>query len=189
LKQKRSMRDVVRETADVLSKVGVDYVIVGGVAVSAWGNIRTTVDLDIIMSIRKEDAARLADAFTKSDFSINERDILAALREKSHFTIFDNHSQYRIDSKGAYGDRELETIRTRKTIQLGTVQCFIASPENTIANKLLFGSEQDILDAEGIYARQKKTLDIDALRRACRKLGVMRELANLEKRVKKSIGE
>lgn len=131
-----------------------EYVIVGGVAVAGWGNIRTTRDVDVIIALEADDVKKVVKAFGKRGFSIRENDVLHALREKGHFTIFDERSEYHIDAKGVYGENERRTLRTRRKVRMGGVDAYIASPEDIIANKLRFGSEQDLKDAEGILIRQ-----------------------------------
>ncbi len=64
-----------------------DYVIVGGIAVAAWGNIRTTRDVDIILFITDKDADELEEALKREKFSIQAGDIRDALKERSHFTM------------------------------------------------------------------------------------------------------
>jgi len=49
--------------------------------------------------------------------------------------------------------------------------------------KLLYGSEQDVLDAESVYARQKSTLNMRRLAAEARILGVFEEWGTLRKRV------
>jgi hypothetical protein len=184
LKGKRVLRGVVKATSQALNRLGLDYVLVGGVAVSGWGVVRTTEDVDVIVDLKEKDADRFAHEFAESGFRVTVTDISAALRERSHFTIFDNHSTYRIDAKGAYEESARETLASKRPILVEGVKTYLASPEDTIANKLLYGSEQDLRDAEGILARQSGKLDLDRLRNLCRKLGVLGELSNLEKRVK-----
>jgi len=183
LHRKRTIEDVAKETARILKEINIEYAIVGGIAVSSWGNVRTTVDIDLVISLGDEDVERFVGAFKGRGFSVSEEDVRSALKEKTHFTIFDEYSPYHIDAKGAYQDRELDTLKTKRSVHLDDVQCFVASPEDVIANKLLFGSEQDIRDAEGVYVRQMGKLNMNALRNLCRKLGVLGQLSRLQKRM------
>ena len=180
----RSLEEVTKETAKALKELDIEYVIVGGVAVAGWGNIRTTRDVDVILSLKAEDVKKIVQAFRNRGFFVNEKDVLDALKEKSHFTIFDERSEYHIDVKGAYGENERRTLRTKKRVGIGGVDAYIASPEDIIANKLRFGSEQDLKDAEGIYIRQLGKLDLRYLEEISGKMGVQEELVELRKRVK-----
>jgi hypothetical protein len=139
------------------------------------------------MNIKEEDAAGLAGELNKRGFSVSREDIIMALKEKSHFTAYDDSSRTRLDGKGAYGSRELESLRTRRKITIDETEYYVACPEDMIANKLLSGSEQDISDAEGIYARQTQNLDMDFLKNTAKKLGVSKELDKLERRVRRRV--
>jgi hypothetical protein len=125
----------------------------------------------------------------KRDFSANKDDIKTALKEKSHFTIFDERSEYHIDAKGVYGKKERQSLLSKKAIQLEGVRVCVASPEDIIANKLLFGSEQDIKDAEGIYVRQKGKLDMKYLEERCEDIGVYDEFVEMKERIEKYLKE
>ena len=179
----RTLEEVVKEVARILEELDIDYVIVGGIAVAAWGNIRTTRDVDVIMALERGKVEKLVRAFKRRGFSVNRSDILNSLKEKSHFTIFDERSEYHIDAKGVYGERESRSLKTRKKIEIDGTAVYIASAEDTLANKLFFGSEQDLRDAEGIYIRQLGKLNMKYLERICREMGIKKELAQLKKRV------
>jgi hypothetical protein len=186
---RRSIEEVVKEVASALKALGVEYVIVGGIAATSWGNIRTTLDVDVVMNIKEKDAESLSSELQKRGFRVSKEEIIGALKDRSHFTALDDRSLIRLDGKGAYGSRELESLRTRRKIILGETEYYIASPEDMIANKLLSGSEQDIRDAEGIYVRQMDHLDEVFLRKTAKKLGVSEKLEKLERRVGRRIAD
>ena len=48
-----------------LSEHGVDYVVIGGVAVQAYGHVRTTIDLDVIVAWTETNTRRLAGALSE----------------------------------------------------------------------------------------------------------------------------
>jgi len=179
----RSLEEVVKEISKILNKTKIEYVIVGAVAVCSWGNIRTTRDVDMILRINADSIEKLVKMCKEKDFSLSKADVDDALKEKTYFTIFDNLSDYHIDATGVYNENNLQTIKNRKKIKINNVTCYIASAEDTIASKLLFGSEQDIKDAEGIYARRSGKLKMDYLESRCKNLGVYNEFLKMKKRV------
>jgi hypothetical protein len=69
---------------------------------------------------------------------------------------------------------------------MGT-KIYLASPEDTIANKLVFGSEQDVKDAEGIYARQLESLDMEYLEEICRNMGVYGDFIKMKEMVERHL--
>lgn len=179
----RSLEGVVKEISKILNKNRIEYVIVGAVAVCSWGNVRTTRDVDIIMMINADNIEKVIKMCKEKSFSLSKADVEDALKEKTHFTIFDNLSDYHIDVTGIYNENNLQTIKNRKKIRINDVICYIASPEDTVASKLLFGSEQDIKDAEGIYARCSGKLNMDYLESRCKNMGVYNEFLKMKKRV------
>jgi hypothetical protein len=183
----RRIEEVIRAITKILGEEKVDYVIVGGIAVAAWGNIRTTRDVDIILFINEKDADGLEEALKKEKFSIQAGDIKDALKERSHFTIFDDLSEYYIDAKGIYNQNDRITLERRRKVSSAIFEFYVASPEDLIANKLLFGSEQDVKDAEGIYARQFENLDMAYLEERCERLEVYDEFLMMKKGVERSI--
>nr|MDO8098516.1 hypothetical protein [Candidatus Njordarchaeota archaeon] len=107
MQKRRTIEDLTKELAATLKQLGIKYAIVGGIAATSWGNIRTTLDIEVVMDIKEKVATVLVSALSKRSFSLNEEDIVRAVREKSHFTMFDDKSVLHIDAKGAYGPREL----------------------------------------------------------------------------------
>ena len=185
----RRIGDLVKDITRILEEEKVDYVIVGGIAIAAWGNIRTTRDVDTILFIKEKDADEFEQALKREKFSIQAGDIKAALKERSHFTIFDDLSEYYIDAKGIYNENDRITLKRRRKVSLADFEFYVASPEDTIANKLLFGSEQDVKDAEGIYARQLDNLDMAHLEERCERLEVYEEFLTMKTRVERQIRE
>ncbi len=183
--KKRTLEDIVTDIAKIMKKLDIDYAIVGGIAVVCWGNIRTTRDVDVIMDLKHEKIQEFVDVLCANGFSIDEYEIQEALKEKSHFTIFDTLSVYHIDAKGAYGAGEKQTIKTERKIDNNGVEILMASPEDTIINKLIFAREHDINDAIGIYVRQTGKLDEKYIEENAKKRGVYDELLKIKDKIKK----
>ena len=185
----RDLTVVVHEATRVLSSLRIRYVIVGGVSANLFGRPRSTFDVDVILELRPEDAKRLARAFRGRGFSVSPEDIEDALRERSHFPIHDRHSEYRLDCKGVYSDRERVALEMRRRIRTGRRFVFADAPEDLIVVKLLFGSPQDVLDAEAVYARQRGRLDLRRTAALARRFQVTKEWQALRRRVERILRE
>jgi len=155
----RNIEEIMRDFIRILNLLDMDYVIVGGMAVNCWGNIRTTRDIDVIVD----------------------------LKDTEKFVRFDEEYLYHIDVKGAYSKKERESLKNKKEVKIDDFAIYVSSPEDTIANKLLYGSEQDIKDAESIYVRQKEKMDFSYLEKRCRELNVYEEYKEMVKRIEKHI--
>ncbi len=173
------MEEMIGSLVDALEELGIEYVIVGGVAVVSWGNLRTTRDVDVVILIREGDAGRFAQTLVKHDFDVNEEDVIKSLEEKTHLTVFDKLSDFHVDVKGVYGKEDERVLERRREVQVGERRVYLASPEEIIAMKLVYGSEQDLKDAESVYLRQKDRLDIPYLRELCKELGVLLDFEKL----------
>jgi len=181
----RGLEEVVKEACAVFSSLRIRYVIVGGVAVNLLGRARSTFDVDAIAAIDQVGTERLVKAFKQRGFEVSREDIDEALRAKSHFSVFDSKSGYRIDCKGVYTVNEKYALSERRHLRVAGKLIFVDSAEDLIVMKLLYGSEQDVLDAESVYARQRPLLRLREIAARARALGVSKEWNALRRRVDK----
>lgn len=185
----RSMDEILRIVCSFLNKEKIDYVIVGGLAVIFYGIPRTTMDVDIMLQIKEAKIPRFIEFLKKNDFFASAEDMKTALKEKTHCTTEDKKSMIRLDVKGLYNETDKRTFFRRiDFIHRGT-RVYLASPEDTLANKLVFEGQQDLKDALGIYVRQVEKLDMNYLDEISSKMGVSRKLEKLKKRVRKVLRE
>jgi hypothetical protein len=185
----RSIEEILKLVCEFFNEEKVVYVIVGGLAVLFYGIPRTTMDIDLLIKMDMDETKRFAQFLTENDFFADEEDIKTAFGEKSHATVEDKTSMIRLDIKGIYGENDMITLKRRKKVSLADFVFYVASPEDTIANKLLFGSEQDMKDVEGIYARQFDNLDMAYLEERCERLEVYEEFLTMKRRVERRMKE
>ena len=178
----RTIEQILISVCDFLNTNDIDYVIVGGFAVLFYGNPRTTMDIDYVIQLEDEDIPVLIKFLQENGFHADEYDMRAALKEMSHCTVEDKETMFRLDIKGVYSEMDERVLRNKKRIEFNDISVWIASPEDTIINKLIFSREQDIKDALGIYVRQYDTLDMDYLEGTAKKIGVHDALRNLRKK-------
>ncbi len=118
----------------------------------------------------------------ENGFHADEYDMRAALKEKSHCTVEDKDTMFRLDIKGVYSEMDERALRNKRKVDLNDIAIWIATPEDTIVNKLVFAREQDIKDALGILVRQYDTLDMDYLEKTTKSIGVNDILKDLKKK-------
>jgi hypothetical protein len=178
----RTIEQILDIVCDFLNKNSIDYVIVGGFAVLFYGNPRTTMDIDYVIQLEDENIPVLAKFLQENGFHADEYDMRAALREKSHCTVEDKETMFRLDIKGVYSEMDERALRNKRKVDLNDIAVWIASPEDTIVNKLVFAREQDIKDALGILVRQYDTIDMDYLEKTTKFIGVNDALKDLKKK-------
>ncbi|MDI6606664.1 MAG: hypothetical protein QME65_05950 [Candidatus Omnitrophota bacterium] len=179
------MEQIVKTVSKFLSSSKIPYVIVGGVAVPFLGAPRTTVDVDIIIKLPPNKIPGLVRFLKENGFFADEADLRAALAEKAHCTVLDSRSPYRLDIKGVYTDFDQSTMDRRMAIDYFGTPLYIQTPEDAIISKLLFGSAQDIRDARSIAVRQAGRLDMNYVKKMCKKLKIAQTLLKLTKGIEK----
>ncbi len=170
-----------------LNEHSTEYVIVGGMTVIAYGAPRTTMDADFIIQMEIEDMKDFAVFLGENGFFSEPGDIEIAMKERSHFSAMDKETPLRLDIKGVYNEADKRTLDNRRAMTFQGTKIFLASPEDVIWGKLLYGSEQDIEDAEGIYVRQLPVLDIRYLEGICAAADLRRKLDEMRQRVEKHL--
>ena len=165
--------EILQFVCDYLNRTAIDYAIVGGVAVMYHGVPRTTVDIDFIFQINDEEIAAFVDFLNSKGFEASADDLRIALSENSHCTAFYENSLLRLDIQGVNSlfdrmtlERAVSVVFLNTTIKLGTA-------EDTLVNKILFQSEQDLRDALGILFRNREQLDFEYIESTCKMLNIL----------------
>lgn len=160
----------------------IPYVVVGGFAAAAWGRVRTTYDIDIIVDQTKLDIKEFVQFSKARGLETGTYDIEQAFKELSHSSILSTgKSIFRIDLKGIYTYEDREAITTAKAVDYKGVSIHFCSPENLIAHKLKFGSERDLEDALVVLLAQGERLNQVYLENLCQRLGVVEKFKELRR--------
>lgn len=178
----RTIEQILDIVCEFLNKNSIDYVIVGGFAVLFYGNPRTTMDIDYVIHLADDNIPELIHFLQQNGFHADEYDMCAAFKEGSHCTVEDIETLFRLDIKGVYSEMDERALRNKRMVKLGETVVWIASPEDTIVNKLVFAREQDLKDALGIFVRQYDSLDMDYLEDTAKKIGVYDSLRELREK-------
>jgi predicted nucleotidyltransferase len=163
----------LKELCLFLDNSGIEYMLVGGLAVGIWGEPRATVDIDFLVSFNVNDFAVLSNKINDSDKFIFTHDKpmtftkISLLRStlKSNIDIF-------VDFMFADDVFQKEALERRQMINIADFTVNIPTAEDLILLKLLSGREQDIVDAKKVFRMQKDNLDMEYMRRWAEKLQV-----------------
>lgn len=146
--------------ASRLNQLGLQWMAVGSVASTSYGEFRTTNDVDLIVMFEAKEAARLAGAFPESEFYCPPIDVLAleaSRPERGHFNLIHHETAFKADVYLAGNDRlHAWALERRRQIELDGSTVWIAPPEYVIIGKLEFfregGSEKHLRDIRGMLA-------------------------------------
>ena len=150
-----SFENFIKKAIKALNESKVKYAIIGGIAAIFYGRPRTTLDLDVVILIKKEKVEDLCKNLIKNGFEVSLKEVKEVLKKKTHVSIFLKNSPYRIDLKGVYSSLDKASISKRRKIKIFGEETWIESPEDVIVAKLVYGSEQDLNDAKAIILNQK----------------------------------
>lgn len=182
--KRRSYVAVVKAAERALRAAKIRHVFVGALSVNAFGVPRTTHDVDVIAEYRMEDVPTLVLEFRQAGFRVSLEDLRDSLKDGSHCTVDDTHSEFRVDLAPSVGGSRKDAVGQGVPVRWRGVSLPISSPEHTIVMKLVFGSEQDLEDALGIYVRQRERLDFRRMKAFARERGVIPALDLLERKAK-----
>lgn len=159
--------------------VGIDHAFTGGIAVVAWGEPRTTSDVDVLVELDPEGIDDLVDALAGEGLEAKARDLRIADEEGGHATAFSAEPGLHVDIRCVRTDAARTEIDDAVDVPLETGAIPVVRPEDLVAHKARFGAPQDVEDARSILARQWEAIDRDRLRRWAKRLDVQDEVQAL----------
>lgn len=167
--------EILKVVCQRLEKTGIPYMITGSIAANFYAVPRMTRDVDIVIEIQKEDAARMVKAF-QGDFYIDKDSVAEAIARRGMFNIIHNEYVFKVDfiirKESAY--REFEFQRRRR-VEVEGISLWVVTPEDLILSKLFWAkdslSELQLGDVKNLL-RNLRDLDKGYLEKWVRDLGL-----------------
>jgi hypothetical protein len=143
-----------------LNALGVPWMAVGSIASSAYGERRSTLDVDIVAGLKRRDSVRFLSAFPEADFYCPSAEVIeeeSARTERGHFNLIHQHTIYKADIYVAPNSAfDRWAFGNRRPLMAGETPVWLAPPEYVIVHKLEFfregGSEKHLRDIRGMLA-------------------------------------
>ena len=180
-----SQSEALRKITEIFERNDIDYMLIGGWALPAYGHIRSTIDIDIAIIVKTN--KKLLDLILElknNDYQIpsdNQR------LDQAMIQITDMSNMVEIElwlkPDGLVMDNMLLKKRSKGTI--GGSSYWIIGPEDLIINKLSRPdrSETDEMDVITVLKNQKKNLDWKYLEKRAKKADIFSLLKTLEERI------
>ncbi len=154
-----------------LERIGVPYMITGGVASVIYGDPRFTRDIDVVLALGRPDVPRLAAEFQGGDFYVPPTEVLeteAARAQGGHFYIIHRDTALRADVY-LVGDDPLHAwaFGRRRRMGFEAIEIWVAPLEYVVLRKLQYfeasKSDRHLRDIAMMLRISEEILDAEAL--------------------------
>lgn len=180
-----SPHELMQRAADVFERLEAPYRIVGSMASMAYGEVRFTNDIDILVDLRKEQAEVLCGEFPAPDFYVSLPAVQDAIRDRRQFNIIHIPSGLKLDIILAKDTEfgKLDLLRGQRLFSEGLYNAWFGAPENIILMKLRYyqkgGGEKHLRDISGMLLIQGPAIDCAYIDQWSQHLGVHAEWISL----------
>jgi len=187
-----SPEKLLKIIARILDELRIPYAITGGFAVSVWGNLRSTLDIDIIVEMSGKNVKPLVSrvrGLIKKVYA-DEEAIRDALLHKGEFNFIDPDSGMKVDFF-VQADNPYNKLKMKRKVLRDAydTKVYFISPEDLVLSKLLWSKDSSSWkqreDIKTVLRKQKGKLDLDYLNFWARKQGTIEILNDILKEIKK----
>jgi len=179
-----SLLRTLQKLVQIFEREKIDYMLIGGLVLPAYGQIRTTQDIDIAITIKNIETLRhVFEELRKKNFEIPTTPNLDA----ACIYLFDRENVVDVEiwqrPDGVTFDKQLLQKRTRLPLAENLLAWAIG-PEDFIINKLARKDRrvQDEIDVISVLVRQKDRLDENYLARRAKEFEMLGLLEALRKK-------
>jgi len=157
--------ELLRKVVEALDAAGAEYLLVGSVASSVYGEPRLTMDIDIVADLSESRLPRFLTFFPPEEFYVSREAVVAAIRDMRQFNIVHPASGLKIDMIVRKPDEfDRSRFSRKRSIEVFPDRpAVFASPEDVIIKKMEYyrdgGSEKHLRDITGILKVSGADLD------------------------------
>jgi len=187
--QDKDDADLFLETLDwIISKLDeadIPYMITGGSAVGFWGHIRTTMDIDVVIDITRDQVPAFVQSI-EQDAYIESSAVHEALAHGTMFNVISNATFFKVDLVPLRNEPyEQKKFNRRIPMEYRDRKIYVISPEDLIISKLLWSksmgtSERQIRDCSSIYELNRDDLDLTYIEKWINTLNLDEEFSKLD---------
>lgn len=189
-----SFHAFVRRVLDSLTAADITYLIGGAVALAAWGDPRTTRDLDLVIELPFAAMAAFSDELAQRGMWVpveNMVDLMLENRADLPLNAIDMNSGYKAEFFLLKSGDALRTssLARRQRIDLGPQlgEVYVHTPEDLILNKLHYyrisQQPKHVRDIAGIVLNLGQELDCNYMDQWAQSLGLLDAWQEVQKRI------
>jgi hypothetical protein len=150
--------------AAALKSIPAPSMIIGGIAVIAYGVPRQTIHIDATVSAARASVDDLVDAFAEHAIVPRIADAVSFAQERQVLLLTHTPSGVPLDVSLAWLPFEEEALARAHQIDFGGVAISVASPGDLIVYKTIAWRERDRTDIERLLIARYDEIDLDQVR-------------------------
>ena len=143
---------------EILSRKNIDYFIIGRIAVACWGFPVTTLNIDIVLSIKDKEIKILLNEFIKADFIFSKENVYKKLSQGKPAKLWFKEN-FSIDLRIVKFTIDYEALNRANIFKIWDREWKITPPEELIIYKLGSAKPKDWEDIRGILKNKELKLD------------------------------
>jgi hypothetical protein len=169
--------ELLKYAADLFERLGIKYMVVGSYASIAYGEMRSTNDIDMVADLESKHIPKLIENLPSPQFYVTEESIREAIRYRSQFNIIHAESMSKVDVYVPKQDQfsKIELSDRMKVNAFG-MEFFIARPEYVILKKLEYyqegQSEKHLRDIASMLKVSGAKIDLKVIDEWAAKIGL-----------------
>ena len=171
---------------EVLERLGIQYMVVGGFAAILYGEPRLTIDVDVDVDMKWEHIGPFAAAFPIPDYYVSEEGIRDSLQRRSPFNVIQPMTGAKVDlvplPRDPFTRAAFERRQGLEYDEAGHSAMFITADDIVVAKLTAYRkteSGRHLRDARSVLMIQWGALDLEATRRCARASGVLEQFEEL----------
>ncbi len=154
---------------EALEELEIPYALARSIASIAYGEPRSTLDIDLVADLHPSDAARLKARFPTPDFYLSEEAAVEAVEHRRQFNIIHPASGFKVDVFVVGDAVEASQIaRRRRLPAVGALTATFSPPEELILKKLEYyqsgGSDKHLRDIRSMLRISRTEIDEERVR-------------------------
>lgn len=164
-------KNLLRDATDVFDAEGLEWMLIGGLAVCAWTQPRATKDTDFALTLPPQVDA-LAEGLSAKGFEVTAA-MLERVRDGGVVRLTTTGSPLLVmDLLCAGTDFEREALSRRRELTLFEQRLWVASPDDLLVYKLVAGRPHDMADIDSLIRFGRAPEDAEYVRRWAREWDV-----------------
>lgn len=130
------MIETLRDFVAKANVLGIEYMVTGSFAMSAYGEIRFTRDIDVVLQIATEQAKDFSELF-ENDYYVSEASIKRAILRKSMFNVINHEFGGKLDCiVMKEGEFARASFARRYKVTVSGIEFWTTTKEDLIVAKL-----------------------------------------------------